>query len=65
VHKFIFSDKEREMIKLFLKTGNRPKTNHFNVTLTRTKMYELTLIEDFDLLIKLLTSIKETKKRTS
>ena len=61
MHQAIFSDNEREMIKEYLDSGVQGEG--FRVLKHRVKQYELTFIEDFDLLLKFLMSIKETKKR--
>ena len=61
MHQAIFSDKEKEMIKKYLDTGVMGEG--FRVLKHRVKQYEFTIIEDFDLMIKFMMSIKETKKR--
>jgi len=61
MHQAIFSDKERGMIKEYLESGKQGEG--FRVLKHRIKQYEMTFIEDFDLLLKFLSSIKETKLR--
>ena len=56
MHQAIFSDKERTMIKEYLKAGNQGEG--FRVLKHRAKQYEFTIIEDFDLLLKLLLDIR-------
>jgi len=62
MHQAIFSDNERTMIKEYLDSGVQGEG--FRVLKHRVKQYELTFIEDFDLLIKFLTSIEKQTKRT-
>ena len=52
----IFSDKEREMVKQFLKTGE--KGEGFRVLAHRVRQAQIMIIEDFDLMIRLLTKIE-------
>ena len=61
MHQAIFSDNERVIIKEYLETWNQG--GGFRVLKHRVKQNELTLIEDFDLMLKFLISIKETKLR--
>ena len=61
MHQAIFSDNERTMIKEYLDSGVQGEG--FRVLKHRVKQYELTFIEDFDLLIKFLTSIEKQTKR--
>jgi len=56
LHQAIFSDKERTMIKEYLKAGNQGEG--FRVLKHRAKQYEFTIIGDFDLLLKLLLAIR-------
>ena len=62
MHQAIFSDNERTMIKEYL--DSEKQGEGFRVLKHRVKQYELTFIEDFDLLIKFLTSIEKQTKRT-
>ena len=57
MHQAIFSDNEREMIKEYLDSGVHGEG--FRVLKHRVKQYELTFIEDFDLMLKFLMNIKE------
>ena len=52
----IFSDKEREMLNHFLKTGE--KGEGFRVLAHRVRNGQIQIIKDFDLMIKLLTKIE-------
>jgi len=52
----IFSDKEREMVKLFLKTGE--KGEGFRVLAHRARGVEKAFDDDCDLLTKFLTKLK-------
>ena len=52
----LFSDKEREMVNRFLKTGE--KGEGFRVLAFRVRQAQFQIIEDFDLLIRLLTKIE-------
>ena len=61
MHQAIFSDNERTMIKEYL--DSEKQGEGFRVLKHRVKQYELTFIEDFDLLIKFLTSIEKQTKR--
>ena len=63
MHQAIFSDKERGMIREYLESGKQEEG--FRVLKHRVKQHELTFIEDFDLMIKFLTSIKETNLRST
>ena len=60
MHQAIFSDKEKEMINEYLDTGIMG--GGFRVLKHRAKQYEFTIIEDFDLMIKFMMSIEETKR---
>jgi len=62
MHQAIFSDNERTMIKEYL--DSEKQGEGFRVLKHRVKQYELTFIEDFDLLIKFLTSIEKQTKWT-
>ena len=62
MHQAIFSDNERTMIKEYL--DSEKQGEGFRVLKHRVKQYELTFIEDFDLLLKFLTSIEKQTKRT-
>ena len=53
----IFSDKEREMVERFLKTGE--KGEGFRVLAFRVRQAQFQIIEDFDLLIRILTKIEK------
>ena len=61
MHQAIFSDKEREMIKEYLDSGVQGEG--FRVLKHRIKQYEMTVIEDFDLMIKFMLSVDKHKKR--
>ena len=61
MHQAIFSDKEREMIKEYLDSGVQGEG--FRVLKHRIKQYEMTVIEDFDLMIKFMLSLDKHKKR--
>ena len=52
----LFSDKEREMVELFLKTGE--KEEGFRVLAFRVRQSQIQVIEDFDLMIRLLTKME-------
>jgi len=54
LHQAIFSDHEVQMIKAFLETGEKP--SGFRTLIHRVRQYNLTIIEHFDLMIKLLSS---------
>lgn len=60
MHQAIFSDKERGMIKEYLVSGVQGEG--FRVLKHRVKQYEFTIIEDFGLMIKFLTSIDSDTK---
>jgi len=53
----LFSDKEREMVNHFLKTGK--KGEGFRVLAYRVRQSQILIREDFDLMIKLLTKIEK------
>ena len=52
----LFSDKEREMVNHFLKTGK--KGDGFRVLAHRVRQAQIMILEDFDLMIRLLTKIE-------
>jgi len=52
----IFSDKEREMVDHFLKTGK--KGEGFRVLAFRVRQGQIQIMKDFDLMIKLLMKIE-------
>ena len=52
----LFSDKEREMVNHFLKTGE--KGEGFRVLAYRVRQSQIMIMEDFDLMIRLLTKIE-------
>jgi len=52
----LFSDNEREMINQFLKTG--VKGEGFRVLAYRVRQAQIMIMEDFDLMIRLLTKIE-------
>jgi len=57
MHQAIFSDHEIEMIKTYLQTGKKP--DGFRVLMHRVGEYNLTIMEHFDLMIKLLSSMND------
>ena len=59
MHQAIFSDKEREMIKEYLDSGVQGEG--LRVLKHRIKQYEMTIIEDFDLMIKFQLSVVKPK----
>ena len=54
----LFSDAEREMAEHFLKTGK--KGPGFRTLAFRIRQSQIKIMEDFDLMIKLLTKIEIT-----
>lgn len=52
----LFSDKEREMVNQFLKTGE--KGEGFRVLAFRVRQSQIMIMEDFDLMIKVLTKLE-------
>ena len=52
----LFSDKEREMVNQFLKTGEKGKG--FRTLAFRIRQAHIMIMEDFDLMIRLLTKIE-------
>jgi len=52
----LFSDKEREMVEHFLETGE--KREGFRVLAHRVRRGHIRIIEDFDLMTKLLIKIE-------
>ena len=61
MHQAIFSDNERSLIKDYL--SSEKQGEGFRVLKHRAKQYELTIFEDFELMIKFLTSIEKQTKR--
>ena len=53
----LFSDNEREMVNHFLKTGK--KGEGFRVLAHRVRQSQIMIIEDFDLMIQLLTKMEK------
>ena len=62
MHQAIFSDHEVKRIKEFLETGKLP--DGFRVLMHRVRQYNLTIIEHFSLMMKLLNSDKSIEKQT-
>ena len=62
MHQAIFSDKERDMIKEYL--GSGIQGDGFRVLKHRIKQYEMTIIEDFDIMIKFQLSVDKHRKRS-
>ena len=62
MHQAIFSDKERDMIKEYLDSGVQDEG--FRVLKHRIKQYELTFIEDFDLMVKFILKVSESKEES-
>ena len=52
----LFSDKERDMVNLFLKTGE--KGEGFRVLAHRVRQSKVPIIEDYELMIRLLTKME-------
>ncbi|GAG69881.1 unnamed protein product [marine sediment metagenome] len=52
----IFSDKEREMANIFLKTGE--KGEGFRVLAFRVRQSQIQIMEDFDLMTRFLTKME-------
>ena len=53
----LFSDKEREMVNTFLKTEE--KGEGFRVLAHRVRQAQIMIMEDFDLMIRLLTKMEK------
>ena len=62
MHQAIFSDKERDMIRTYLDSG--VQGDGFRVLKHRIKQYEMTIIEDFDIMIKFQLSVDKHRKRS-
>ena len=58
VHKKLLSNKERQILIHFIKTGN--KQEGFRMLKTRIKRNYPTIVEDFDLLKKVVDKLVET-----
>jgi hypothetical protein len=58
----LFSDKEREMVEHFLKTGE--KGEGFRVLAYRVRKSKVPITEDYELMIRLLTKMVETKNES-
>lgn len=54
----LFSDKEREMVEHFLDNGE--KGEGFRVLAYRVRQSHITIMEDFDLMIKFITKIEKS-----
>lgn len=52
----IFSDNERELVEQYLKTGE--KGDGFRVLAYRVRRGQIKIMEDFDLMIKLINKIE-------
>jgi len=52
----LFSDKEREMVNQFLKTGE--KGEGFGVLVHRVRKSKIPITEDYELMIKFITRMK-------
>ena len=52
----IFSDKEREMVNLFLKTGE--KGDNFRILAYRVRQSQVPITEDYELMIRFLSKME-------
>ena len=52
----LFSDKEREMVKLFLKTGE--KGENFRMLAHRVRKSQIPISEDYELMVRFLSKME-------